>query len=253
METDEYRVMYEIENDYWWYVGLRKLVFASIDRFASKEGKLKILDAGCGTGKILESCKEHDACGLDFSEEAISFCKKRGLNSIKKGSICDMPFPDNSFDVVISLDVLYHVNVEDDLKALKEIYRVANKDGILVLNLPAYKFLQSRHDEAIHTRHRYSYLEIKEKLIKAGFGIERLTYRNTILFPLAFVKRTMEKIFHGKSDKAESDLKPLPKFINQILTMLLFLENKMIMSGVDLPFGLSLYCVARKDGKLYSI
>lgn len=246
MEIEEYRVMYEIENDYWWYVGLRRLVFASIDRFARKEGKLKILDAGCGTGKILENCREHDACGLDFSEEAIGFCKKRGLNNIKKGSICDMPFPDNSFDVVISLDVLYHVNVEDDLKALHEFYRVTNKGGILVLNVPAYNFLRSKHDVAIHTRHRYTLKELKEKIEKAGFGIKKITYRNTILFPFAFIKRMMEKVFFINDEKAESDLKPLPELLNKILTLLLVLENKLILSGMSFPFGLSLYCIAKK-------
>ncbi|MBI4707208.1 MAG: class I SAM-dependent methyltransferase [Candidatus Omnitrophica bacterium] len=245
MEKEEYKVMYQIEDSYWWYVGLRKLVFSSIDKFASKERNLKILDAGCGTGKTLESCKAYDASGLDFSEEAIQFCQKRGLNNIVQGSICNIPFSDNSFDVVISLDVLYHANVYSDLKALQEFYRVVNKNGIVVLNVPAYNFLRGRHDIAVHTRRRYTCKELLVKIEKAGFSIEKLTYRNTVLFPAAFIKRILEMFFMS-AEHIESDLKPLPGVFNKILTGVLSIENFLIMSGIRFPFGLSVFCIARK-------
>ncbi|RJO60629.1 class I SAM-dependent methyltransferase [candidate division WS5 bacterium] len=246
MEKEEYKVMYDIEDNYWWYAGLRKLVLASIDRFACKEGKLRILDAGCGTGRILESCKEYNACGIDLSDEAIKFCKTRSLGNIIQSTICDIPFQNNSFDVVISLDVLYHANVNNDLTALNEFYRVTNKDGIVILNLPAYNFLKSRHDVAIHTKHRYTYMDLKKKIEKAGFRIERLTYRNIILFPLVFIKRMIEKLFVVNNEKTESDLKLLPEVVNKFLTKLLFIENRLILSGLNFPFGLSLYCIAKK-------
>ena len=246
MEKEEYKVMYDIEDNYWWYVGLRKLVFSSVDEFTRKKRNLNILDAGCGTGKILENCKAYAAYGLELSGEAIKFCKSRGLSNIVRGSICDIPFKNNSFDVVISLDVLYHIKVENDLKALEELYGITNKDGILVLNLPAYNFLRSRHDETIHTRHRYTLKELEEKVEKAGFRVERITYRNTIFFPLAVIKRIVEKFLFINAEKMESDLKPLPELLNKFLTKLLFLENTLIISGINFPFGLSLYCVAKK-------
>lgn len=246
MKKEEYKVMFNIEDDYWWYVGLRNLVLSSINKFNHKKENLKILDAGCGTGKILESYKVHRVYGIDFSEEAIKFCKLRNLNYLLRGSICDVPFKDNSFDIVFSLDVLYHINVKDDLKTLEELYRVIDKNGILLLNLPAYNFLRSRHDEAIHTKRRYTIKDLKEKVEKAGFRIERITYRNTILFPLAVIKRIIKKIFLTNTEKVESDLKPLPGLFNKLFTGFLFLENILLVSGLNFPFGLSLYCIARK-------
>lgn len=246
MKKEEYEVLFNIEDNYWWYVGLRELVLSFVDGLNKKKENLRILDAGCGTGKILESCKNHDIYGIDFSEEAIKYCRLRKADKIVRGSICSLPFKEGSFDLVISLDVLYHKNIEDDMKTLKELYHVMNKDGILLLNLPAYNFLRSRHDQAIHTRHRYTVEELKQKVEKAGFKMEKITYRNAILFPIAVAKRILEKIFFMHSDKVESDLKPLPRFLNNFLAYLLFLENKLIRFGFIFPFGLSIYCAARK-------
>lgn len=237
--------MYNIEDNYWWYVGLRELVYSFIDKLSRSKDDLKILDAGCGTGKTLEKFKSYNSYGLDYSEEALNFCKLRKLNNLVRGSVCDLPYKSNLLDAIISLDVLYHAEVDDE-KTLKEIYRVMNSKGILLLNLPAYNFLRGKHDEAVHTRQRYTVRDLKAKLEKAGFKIERITYRNTILFPVAVIKRIMERFSPVTNDKAESDLKPLPALINKLLTGLLLLENTLIAKGVYFPFGLSVYCVARK-------
>jgi SAM-dependent methyltransferase len=246
MEKKEYEVMFNIEDNYWWYVGLRKLVFSFIDKFSHKRNGLRILDAGCGTGGILERCNVYGAYGLEISEEAIKFCKLRKLNNLVRGSVCDVPFKNNSFDIVISLGVLYHKDVKNDLKTLEELYRVVDENGILLLTLPAYNFLRSRHDKAVHTRHRYTIKELKEKVKKAGFRIERITYQNTILFPLAVIIRVIGRIFFMNTGEVKSDLRPLPGLFNKFLTSLLFLENRLIMSGLNFPFGLSLYCMAKK-------
>jgi SAM-dependent methyltransferase len=248
MKKEEYEVLFNIEENYWWYVGLRQLVLSFIDGIKEKRDNLIILDAGCGTGKTLDDCRAYKSYGMDFSEEAITYCKLRGLDKLVRGTICQVPVKKGSFDVVISLDVLYHKNIEDDVKALKELSRVTNKDGILVLNLPAYNFLRGRHDEAVHTKRRYTIKDLKIKLEESGFEIERITYRNTILFPIAVTKRIMEKFSPIDSENARSDLKPLPYWLNKIFTLLLLLENKLITSGINFPFGLSVFCVARKAG-----
>jgi SAM-dependent methyltransferase len=248
MKKEEYKVMFNIEDTYWWYVGLRKLVLTFIDGINKRRENLKILDAGCGTGKTLDDCRSYNIYGMDFSGEAIMYCKLRGLDNLIIGSICNLPFKKDSFDIVISLDVLYHKNVENEVETLKGLYQVMNKGGWLLLNLPAYNFLRSTHDEAIHTKRRYTGKDLKEKLEEAGFKIERITYRNTILFPIAVTKRIIEKIFPIDSENVESDLKPLPNLVNKLFSHLLFFENKLITFGVNFPFGLSIYCVARKKG-----
>lgn len=244
MEKEEYGVMYNIEDFYWWYVGLRDLVYSTIEKYNKKNNILRILDAGCGTGKILEGISRHKFYGIDFSEEAINYCKLRKLNNLLRASISEIPFRNSSFNFVISLDVLYHAGISNDQQTLSELYRVMDNDGILLLNLPAYNFLQSRHDKAIHTKRRYVLKDLKDKVERAGFVVEKITYRNIILFPIAVMKRIMEKIIPTES--TSSDLKPMPELINRLFTFLLLIENKFINLGVFLPFGLSVFCIARK-------
>ena len=138
------------------------------------------------------------------------------------------------------------MGVKNEMIVLEEFYRVLDRHGILLLNLPAYNFLQGRHDKAVHIKHRYIRKELKKKIEKADFKIEKITYRNTMLFPLIVVIRFLEKIFLKNQKTIKSDLRPLPKFINKFLTYLLFFENRLIISSLNLQFGLSLFCVARK-------
>ena len=163
-----------------------------------------------------------------------------------RASICDLPFKNNYFDIVISLDVLCCVNVDRDMKILNELYRVMNINGTLLLNLPAYNFLQSTHDKAVHIKQRYLLNEVRKKVETAGFIVEKITYRNCFLFPLCFIIRILKKIFLMKKKEVKSDLTLLPGILNKLLTDILYLENKLILSGINFPFGLSIYCVARK-------
>lgn len=255
MKKEEYKIMFNIEDTYWWYIGLRELVLSYIERTNNKGGKLKVLDAGCGTGMMLESCKYLEAYGLDFSNEALKYCKKRNLTNLLRGSINALPFKNNYFDIVLSFDVIgqemdftgSNSNIlQDNVKTLKEIGRVMNKNGILIVNLPAYNFMRGNHDKAVGINKRYTIKEAKDTIQKAGFEIENITYRNTILFPISIVKRIIEGWLYIEEEDPESDLKPLPYLINKLLTHILFIENKLIRSGVNLPFGLSVYCVAQK-------
>jgi SAM-dependent methyltransferase len=244
MNKNEYDVLFNVEDTYWWHVGLRNLVFSCIDNIKKKKNIRKILDAGCGTGKILEDCKEYTTFGMDASEEALTYCKLRRLDNLVRSSISRVPFKRDSFDLVISIDVLYHKGVESDVDALKEIYQMINKNGVLLLQLPAYNFMRRKHDVAVHTRDRYTKNNLIKKVQEAGFKIEKITYRNTLLFPIAFIKMIIEKLFPAK--KAESELEPLPSLVNTLFATLLFFENKLITLGINLPFGLSIYCIAKK-------
>lgn len=246
MEKEEYEIMFNIEEKLWWYRGLRDLLFAYVKK--ENSDNLKLLDAGCGTGKFLELCKNYKTYGLDFSPEAIKFSLLRKLKNIVRASVTHIPFSNNFFNIVTSMDVLCHMSIEDDRMAIKEFYRVLNKDGLLILNLPAYDFLKSTHDKAVHTKHRYNKKELKEKLEEAGFKIEKLTYRNFFLFPLAFIMRFLKKLCLKKTDKTKSDLNVPPEFINKIFFYILFVENMLIKNGINLPAGLSIFCVARKGG-----
>jgi SAM-dependent methyltransferase len=246
MEPAEYEVMYQREENYWWYVGLRDLVLAQIARFAKGRPNLNLLDAGCGTGKVLEACQGHQAYGLEYAGEAMRFLRRRGLERVVQGSICRLPFADASFDVVLSLDVLYHVAAPGDLEGLQEMSRVLKPGGMLLLNLPAYEFLRSHHDVAIHTQQRYTRGRLRALLGRAGLRVRLLSYRNTLLFPVAALVRLAQKLFRPRPAVARSDLRPVPRWLNWALTVPLWVENRLIQMGLRLPFGLSVYCVALK-------
>lgn len=246
MKIKEYAKMHQVEDCNWWYVGLRELTHAFISKYIDGGKNRLLLDAGCGTGGMLAECSEYNSIGLDISGESIKFCKLRNLNNLLMSSISDIPFKDNIFDMVISLDVLSNIDIENNFKTLKEIRRIMAQDAILLLNLPAYNFLMGRHDMAYHAKQRYTLRYLKAKVERAGFTIERITYRNTLLFPLTAAIRIIEKISPCDDDKIESDMKPLPTILNNFLKYILMIENRAIIRGLNLPFGLSVYCVARK-------
>ncbi len=252
MERHEYKVMYEKENNFWWYRGIHSLVIETIDSLRIPQKKTNLLDAGCGTGRLLELVSnkfqnEVKITGIDFSEDAIAFCEQRNLNNIKTGSVTELPFANNSFNIVTSLDVIYHQGVSDDIVALKEFNRVLASNGYLILNLPAYEFMKSNHDKAVHTARRYTSRMLKEKLCIAGFKVKKISYRNSVLFPLALIVRMYQKIVTKKNQtEQKSDLSTPPQVINLLFEKILKIENRLINKNISLPFGLSVFCIAEK-------
>lgn len=240
MEKEAYKLTFEAEENHWWFKGMRKILFSILNKHI-KEKNLKILDAGCGTGMLMLELKRYgNVTGIDMSDEAIGYCKKRGLNNIKKDSIENLSFKENTFDLVTSIDVIYHKEVKSDSKALQEINRVLKKNGLAVIQVAAYNFMFSNHDRFVHTERRYTKKELVKKLEQAGFKIEKITYINSILFPIALIKRMLDK------KNPESELKVMPKLINSMLTNILYFEAKLIRL-INLPFGLSIICLARKQ------
>lgn len=246
MEHHEYEVMYHSEEDYWWYVGLRDLILATLADVSRGQGGLTLLDAGCGTGKLLEVCRGYHAFGLEVAPEGLRFSRLRALTNLVQASADRMPFADGSFDLVVSADVLYTIPAPGDQHALREMARVLKRGGHLLLNLPAYEFLRGRHDIAIHTRQRYTRGRLRAMLDVEGFRVRTLTYRNSLLFPVAALVRCLQGRAGAAPARPKSDLRRLPGPLNRALTWPLLLENRLIRSGARFPFGLSVYCVATK-------
>lgn len=245
MDKEEYRLMYDLEETHWWYVGMRKIYFNLLNKFYKKNTNLSILDVGCGTGLLLEYFKVYGMpVGVDISCEALYFSQQRDKKRILRASVMDLPFLDNSFDLVSASGLIYHLQVKGDILALKECYRVLKENSRIILSAPAYNFLKSRHDKACHTSRRYTKRELKAKMEKAGFKIEKITYANTVLFPLIALIRLAQKMDRRKN-MASSDIAPTPAFANGILKFILAIEAKLIKK-INFPFGLSILCVARK-------
>ncbi len=236
--------MYEIEDTFWWYVGMRRATAALLDSALGPISGLRILDAGCGTGANLRFLRRYGKpIGIDLSKEALKFAASRRPEWLTLGTVSNLPFADSSFDLVTSFEVLYHLAVQDDMDALRELARVLKPGGWLLVRVPAYNWLRGSHDRAVQTRHRYTATELRRKIEALGLLVQRTTYLNTALFPVAAAKRAVEMLTGGGS--GESDLKPINPALNRAFTETLATEGG-IAAQAPLPFGLSVLCLAKK-------
>src|SRR3989339_1051785 len=245
MRADEYLNIFELENEYWWYKSLRDFLLTILSANAFfHDPQAFILDAGCGTGGALLCCSkvypQGKAIGMDIMPEALFYCRKRGLKSLFRGSVENLPFANNSLDAIISLDVLYHLDVKDDEKALKEAYRALKKGGKLLLHLPAFEFLKGGHDLVVHTRERYNRAKLYEKIKESGFKVTKCTYRYAFFFPALFLKRLRDRFM--REEKKDSDLKKMPDFLNRLFYFISHCENRITVNH-DIPFGSSIFCI----------
>ncbi len=245
MEIIEYEKMYNLEDSYWWFVGKRRIAQNLIEEFVPLNHEEAILDVGCGTGATLCFLDHYGrAYGIDISETALGFCRERTLTRLSRASALELPFANGSFSLITAFDVLYHEAVADDLMALREFHRVCKEGGSVLISEPAFNFLRSGHDVAYHGKRRYVAGELKSKLEKVGFQVIKLSYSNTLLFPLIFAFRMWRRFFRPSLEDL-SDLKPLPPYLNKVLLAVYDVETPLICK-TRLPIGSSVVCVARK-------
>jgi len=249
MSASEYQVMYQIEDDYFWYNALHHLLHQLIKKYSGdiSARDLRIIDCGCGTGGALVKLLPHypEIMAFDYSTDAIGCCRSRGLMNVKQMSITDIGFPSATFDIAYSMDVLCVLENALCAQALSEIRRILDKNGVFIFNLPAFEHLRSEHDEAVMIKRRFRRPKLAEELRAAGFRLEWINYRVTSLFPAISLMRLVKKKRLPQEQLAHSDLKPLPRIINRVLTQLLIAEN-VVVQKVPMPFGLSVFGVARK-------
>lgn len=243
MKKEEYQRLFELEEKHWWYLGMKEISLHLLSKTLAHQKNLRILDAGCGTGGMMRALdKFGQVSGIDISHEAINLCRARNLKRVNLASVEKIPFQEESFDLVTSFDVLYHQWVTNDLIALGEYYRVLKTGGYLLVRVPSYNWLRGKHDEIVATRHRYTKGELVQKVKEAGFEIKRATYTNMILLPPAVLKRVLEK-FLPRGENSDLVLPSSP--VNEVLKKILYLEA-FLVSKLDLPFGLSLFVLAKK-------
>ena len=257
MEPEEYASIYRLEQHHWWYRGMREVAEAWLDRYVQvraatvrertedRRKDLSVLDAGCGTGgNLLALSRFGRVYGVDYSPLALRFCRERRLRDTARASVTHIPFRDARFDLVTSFEVLYHAAVADDVAAMREVYRVLVPGGSFLLRLPAFEFLRGAHDRTVHTRHRYTAPEVGEKLRRAGFEVLRLSYANSLLFPLAAASRVAQQAT-GRADRGGSDVRETTGWLNELLRLPLLLEAR-LLPLMDLPVGLSVLALARR-------
>lgn len=243
MEISEYENIYTLENTYWWYKILDSLLEDTIKKYF-QNNKIKILDVGCGTGRVLEMLNPFgEVEGIDSSPEAIKFCLLRGQKNVKLMDVNKLGSQNKKYDLIVTLDVLYHETILNVDKVISTFYEALNPNGILILNLPAFDILKRNHDRAVGGVRRFKKSTFSKILIKSGFEITALTYRLPILFLTILLTKY---IFEKNNQMITSDLKKINPALNKFLYKFHLIENKLINVGINMPFGSSLFVVARK-------
>jgi len=245
MQQHTYAIMDRVEDKHWWFVGRRAILESFMRGIVAKIGArpsaIRILDVGCGTGANLEMLSQFgEAEGVDVSDDALEFCRGKGLN-VQKGLAEKLPYEDGAFDVTTALDVVEHL--DDDIAGLEEMFRVTKSGGYSLIFVPAFMWLWGVQDDISHHRIRYTKSQIIERLGKAGYSIERATYANWTFFAPILAGRTLMKL---TGIKPESENNVNVSALNGVFGRI-FSSERFWLKNFNFPFGVSIVVVAKKN------
>ncbi|PYS29817.1 MAG: hypothetical protein DMG11_07680 [Acidobacteria bacterium] len=249
MRAEDFELLYKLEDKFWWFVAMRRIT-DTIVAAELQQPHISVLDAGCGTGYNLRHYSSRgfrDVYGLEIERNAIEFVRKRGFSKIAQASVTEIPFNSGAFDLVFSFDVLQQLPEKLNEPALREMHRVLKPGGVLFIRVAAFEWMRSSHDEDMNSFHRFSRAELVDKLVRCGFKVEWQSYANSLLLPVAALRRVLKGIGLGKG----TDVRPLPRglgWLDRVFRRILESEAAWFKSGGSLPLGLSVICYARKMG-----
>lgn len=242
MELALFQEMASNEETHWWFVARR----AIIDRILSKlprDGVTDIFEAGCGTGGNLAMLSRYGTTyGMELDDTARAFATAQHIGELAPGSLPDdIPFNDKTFDIIVILDVLEHI--ENDADALQALFPRLKQGGWLLVTVPAFNCLWSKHDEIHHHKRRYTVKGLQIIVSAAGYKPVYASYFNSLLFPVMAAGRLMQRLV---GDRFPDGRKKPNRYFNKILTWLFSIE-RFLVGDVFLPFGGSIILLGRKE------
>jgi SAM-dependent methyltransferase len=230
--------MAEIEDAHWWFAARRRIIASAVERLCRLPAGARILDVGSATGGTLGTLARFGrVVGIELDAEAAAFARSRGAAAVCRARLPEeLPFREESFDLVTALDVIEHL--DDDRGALAALARALRPGGALLVTVPAFQWLWSPHDDMNHHRRRYRRAELMARLDAAGLRVEHATYFNTWLFPLLAAARLANV-------KSASGFPLPPRPLNALLRAI-FASERALVTRLRLPFGASILACARK-------
>jgi SAM-dependent methyltransferase len=245
MQADEYRKLAETEDRMWYFRALhRRFSQALAERLPL--GRASVLDAGCGTGGLIRALREvnpaWEVSGLDFSATACGLARRRTGGEITEGSITALPFGDGTFEAIVSGDVL--CQVDDPALALREFSRVLKRGGVVLVNVPAYPWLWSYHDDAVGSKHRFTRPELVRQFREAGLEVTFASYANLLPLPLVVARR---KLFPPAQPTSDVRLYPAP--VEAVFAGMARAEHAWMRRGWPLPAGSSVFVAGVKGAE----
>jgi SAM-dependent methyltransferase len=247
MNPAEFANIARAEQDFWWYRGMRQILFRLLDPIVEQRPFHRVLEAGCGTGHCAQAIASRyrlRVFPVDLGWEGLRYGKLLGVDRLAQADIAALPFTSGAFDLALSLDVIVHFPRGEEDRPMRELARVLAPDGLLVVRVSALDALRSRHSEFAHEQQRFTHSRLRSLAERHGLEILRCTYANALLAPVAFAKfRICEPLLRSEP---QSGVQPVGAWLNRALYAPLEWESRWIGSGRDLPLGQSLILLARK-------
>lgn len=243
MEANYYKEYFVLEREHWYFLARNKLILDHIRSITEKNKVIKILNVGAGTGYTSELLQEiGDVNSIEYDEDCCEYVNQNLNIEVTHGSILELPYSDNEFDLVCAFDVIEHI--EDDKQGVLELKRVCKKDGKVVITVPAYKFLWSKHDQVNHHFRRYTKTQLTKLLHGDGKILYESYYNFWLFFPIS-VFRIFNRIFKlttESKDDTGSDFSVISKesVLSRFLFKIFYSESFFIKNRIKLPFGISI-------------
>jgi SAM-dependent methyltransferase len=239
------------EDAHWWFASRTHALLGLLDRQVVGNGG-RVLDVGCGAGNMIHHLSRYGSVvGIDNNPKPLEIAHQRGYDA-RLAQAEDMPFEDESFDLVTALDVIEHC--EDDVRILRECHRVCAPGGLIAITVPAFQWLWSNNDSVNDHKRRYTRAELRAKLEETGFDVRRMTYNNFFVFPAAapliLARRSAERepqLATPSTDQEayQVEMEPTSPPVNAVLSVVGRLEAA-VLRITDLPLGTSIICIGAK-------
>jgi SAM-dependent methyltransferase len=250
MNDAEIDQMAAFEKTHWWYLGLQDLLCRTLcsPRF-QLPAQANVLDVGCGTGanlRVLENLlKPAYLGGFDLSTHALNHARREAANAdLYQADIREPEVHVDRIDLALSCDVLSIAGLAESRPGMLRLVERLRRGGLLIVHMPALRWLFSSHDVAIETRDRATASVVSDFLRELGLIVELVTYRLFLLFP-AIVLSRLPSMLGPEGQAARSDLRHYARPINATLAAAVYAENAAIVRGVRFPWGSSVYAVGR--------
>lgn len=247
MNPQEFANIARSERDFWWYRGMRSILFRMLEPFLKERKLSRVLEAGCGTGYLSERMQRDrgwPVVPMDISGDGLRYARGMGVANAVQGDIASLPFADESFDLAISMDVIVHLPRGEEHGAARELARVLRRGGLLVLRTSALDILRSRHSEHAFERQRFTRRRLTDMVNATGVRVLRCSYLNSLLLPVALAKfRLWEPLLRKPP---ASGVEPVAPWLDRLLYSTLTLEAAWIGAGCNFPVGQSLLLIGEK-------
>ena len=234
-----------VEDRHFWFRARNRIISRLAARLAEGfDPGYGVLEVGCGDGNVLRflerACAGGAVVGMDYYAAGLQYARRRCGCALVQGDLARPPFA-KAFHLIGMFDVLEHM--PDDLGVLRDLRRMLDPCGKLLLTVPAKRSLWSAFDEESGHCRRYETGELRDKLKACGYRVEYLSVYMAATYPLLWLSRRLSR---GKQGAVGRELRVVP-VLNELLALALGPEAWWIGRGGRLPLGTSLLAVAARD------